>query len=104
MFTFTSRKTQNNKTMMTKITVNRTIEVEINVEFPFYVKNSISVLRFDNKREGICITNSKMKEITDGIEYGYWPESFLLWERATKEEFEFAFKEVQEKINNLYNN
>lgn len=103
MFTFTSRKTQNNKTME-KITVNQITQVEIEVQFPLYVKSLTSILRFDNKREGIYITHTSLKEISNGIQYGYWPESFLLWDRSTKEEFEFAFKEVQEKINNLYNN
>lgn len=86
---------------MATIIVNQTTQVELDVEFPFYVKGSYSAIRFDSEDgEGIYVSDYG-KDFPCGIQFGAWPISWFNYEPSTKEEFESFLNQVQSKINSL---
>lgn len=86
---------------MATITVNQTTQVEIEVQFPLYVKSGYSAIRFDSEDgKGIYVSDYG-KDFPSGIQFGTWPTSWFNYEPATKEEFEAFLNQVQSKINSL---
>ena len=87
---------------MAKRTITITSQVEVDVDFPLYVRlNPYSVVKF-------------FSEATDGIYVSYYnpgwfkiqakasmPSHWMNSDIITQEEFELEFKKVQEKINQL---
>ena len=86
---------------MAKRTITITNQVEVDVDFPLYVRiNPYAVVKFySEKTDGIYIANYKNRyeiQVKDNM-----PSNWLNSDIITKEEFESEFKKVQEKINQL---
>jgi len=81
-----------------KITIHE--QIEIDLEFPIYVKvNDNTFCFFEKENNGIKIDSYPFSY---GIEVSsHFPNQWMLEENITKEEFEAEFKKVQEKINQL---
>ena len=84
------------------ITITSQVEVELNLEFPLYVRlNLYSVIKFySEKTNGIYVANYEDNWCEIQLKNNM-PEHWLNEAVITKEEFEAEFKKVQEKINQL---
>ena len=86
-----------------EITIRRDVKVEekVNINFPYFTKTEIHNFFFINEKE--CI---KVTDFFDGFSIEYltkYPESWLVAEPSTKDEFISAYKDVNRKQINLFN-
>lgn len=87
---------------MAKRTITITSQVEVDIDFPLYVRlNPYSVVKFySEKTDGIYITNYQALGCEIQLKSNM-PSNWLNSDIITQEEFDYEFKKVQEKINQL---
>jgi len=87
---------------MAKRIITITSQVEIELEFPFYVRlNKYGVVKFYSElTDGVYVANYNDNWYEIHLK-NRMPENWLNSDIITKEEFELEFKKVQEKINQL---
>ena len=87
---------------MAKRTITITSQVEVDVDFPLYVRlNAYSVIKFySEKTDGVYVSNYQENWCEIQLKNSM-PEHWMNSNIITQEEFELEFKKVQEKINQL---
>ena len=89
---------------MAKRTITITSQIQVDVEFPYYVSYGYTFCKFISESKngfynGIWVSN--YTNCNSSINEGVIPSLWITGIAITKEEFEKKFKEVQEKINQL---
>ena len=73
---------------------------EVEVSFPYYVKDGCVLIKFFDRRKGLMVTDY---DFSKQVQYMQMPESWLAFDPITEEEFNAKFKEVMNfliKMNN----
>ena len=86
-----------------KIEIKETTEkiTEIEVELPYYTTSGIHFFRFDENQNCICVLeNSSCGFSISKYPKSQTPESWYLYQKITKEEFESKFNEVIKLLQN----
>ena len=64
---------------------------EVEVSFPYYVKDGCTAIKFFDKRKGIMVTDYSFSK---NIQYMQMPEDWLAYKPTTEEVFNKAFDKV----------
>ena len=89
------------KTEKIKIKVNVTPRYkEVEVSFPYYVKDGSTAIKFFDRRKGIMVANYPFSK---QIQYMDMPENWLAYEPTTEDEFNAKFKEVMDNLIKMNN-
>jgi hypothetical protein len=64
---------------------------EVEISFPYYVKDGCTVIKFFDRRKGIMVADY---DFSKHIQYMSMPENWLAYEPTTEEEFNEKFNEV----------
>ena len=74
---------------------------EIKIELPYYTTSGIHFFRFDENQDSICVLeNSSCGFSIEKRPKSQTPESWYLYQKTTKEEFEAKFNEVIKLLQN----
>lgn len=73
---------------------------EVEVSFPYYVKDGCVLVKFFDRRKGIMVTDYSFSK---QIQYMQMPEDWLLFKPTTEAVFNKAFDEVMDNLINLNN-
>ena len=77
------------------------IRIEIEIELPYYTTSGIHFFRFDENQDSICVLESSSSGFNiEKRPKSQTPESWYLYQKTTKEEFEAKFNEVIELLQN----
>lgn len=88
------------KTEKIKVTVSREEVKELEVSFPYYVKDEYILVKFFDRNKGIMVADYGFSK---DIQYMYMPENWLAYEPTTEEEFNAKFKEVMTALIDINN-
>lgn len=88
------------KTEKIKVTVRREEVKEVEVSFPYYVKDEFVVIKFFDKNKGLMVADYGFSK---HIQYMDMPENWLTFDPITEEEFNAKFKEVMNDLINMNN-
>lgn len=73
---------------------------EVEVSFPYYVKDNCTVIKFFDRSKGIMVTDYSFSK---QIQYMDMPESWLAYKPTTEEEFNAKFNEVMTALIDINN-
>lgn len=80
------------KTEKIKVKVNVTPKYkEVEVSFPYYVKDGCTVIKFFDRRKGIMVADYSFSK---QIQYMQMPEDWIAYKPTTEEVFNKAFDKV----------
>lgn len=79
------------KTEKIRVTVSREEVRELEISFPYYVKDEFVVIKFFDRRKGIMIADYGFSKY---IQYMDMPENWITYKPTTEEEFNEKFNEV----------
>lgn len=89
------------KTEKIKVTVNTAEAKELEISFPYYVKDDAYYCKFLRRDRGVMIADYSFSKT---INYGYVPENWLIYESISEEEFNEKFNEVMNNLINIKTN
>jgi len=84
-------RTSEAKTEKIKVTVRHEEVKELEVSFPYYVKDEFVVIKFFDRRKGIMVADYGFSKY---IQYMDMPEDWIAYKPTTEEEFNEKFNEV----------
>lgn len=89
------------KTEKIKVKVNVAPKYkEIEISFPYYVKDGCVLIKFFDRSEGIMVADYGFSK---QIQYMAMPENWIAYDPITEEEFNAKFKEVMTALININN-
>ena len=68
---------------------------EIEVSFPYYVKDEYTLIKFFDRRKGIMVADY---DFSKQIQYMDMPENWITFKPTTEEEFNAKFNEVMDAL------
>lgn len=71
---------------------------EVEVSFPYYVKDSCMLIKFFDRRKGIMVTDYSFSK---NIQYMQMPESWITYKPTTEAVFNKAFNKVMNALINI---
>ena len=89
------------KTEKIKVTLTAAEVKELEVSFPYYVKDGAYYCKFLRRDRGVMIVDYSFSK---AINYGYVPENWLIYESISEEEFNSKFNEVMNSLVNIKTN
>jgi hypothetical protein len=88
------------KTEKIRVTVTTEEVKELEISFPYYVKDGYTVIKFFDRRKGIMVADY---DFSKQIQYMDMPEEWLLFKPTTKEIFNAKFNEVMTALIDINN-
>lgn len=73
---------------------------EVEVSFPYYVKDEYISIKFFDRNKGIMVTDYVFSK---SIQYMQMPEDWIAYKPTTEEEFNAKFKEVMTALIDINN-
>ena len=82
--------------------IKTTVEVEVEVKFPFYATDGLHYFRID---ENGCLMVKYSEKLFTSIDFTkYYPESYFAIAQCTEKEFLTAYTEAQSYLTVMYHN
>lgn len=81
------------KTKKIRVTVSREETKELEISFPYFVKNGGNVIKFFDKKKGVIVTDYSFSK---GVEWIDMPEEWLSFKPTTEDTFNKAFDKVMD--------
>ena len=78
-----------------RVTVSREEVKELEISFPYYVKDGCVFIKFFDRNKGIMVADYSFSK---QIQYMDMPEEWLSFKPTTKEEFNEKFNEVMNDL------
>lgn len=88
------------KTEKIKVTITSKEVKEIEITFPYYVKDGCVLIKFFDMSEGIMVADYGFSK---QIQYMAMPENWIAFKPTTEEEFNAKFNEVMNDLKNKNN-
>lgn len=88
------------KTEKIKVTVKHEEVKELEISFPYYVKDEFVVIKFFDRRKGLMVADYGLSK---NIQYMDMPENWLTFDPATEEEFNAKFNYVMNALIDIKN-